>query len=149
MQIHRVKDIVLPAYWSFPVANGEIKPPEEPSRLPFEDARAEAEGDEDALEDWQYDKRVGHPETAPASHDSDVVQPLMPSGGTPPPDFWSTSGEYLVRHHINPRTEMYTPGEDCPFPTKWLDVHRETTTNIDLKAEKCIKDYWWDSKECR
>ena len=45
---------------------------------------------------------------------------------------------------MGPRYELYIPNESdgCPFPIKWLDVHRKTETDLEDKVEKYIEDYW-------
>ena len=35
-------------------------------------------------------------------------------------DFWSTSGNYFCRHHVQPRVKLYLPNEG-PFPTTKID----------------------------
>ena len=42
-------------------------------------------------------------------------------------DFWSMSGSFIYRHHVEPRVELYSPKEESfPFPLKFLDVTRTT-----------------------
>ena len=34
-------------------------------------------------------------------------------------DFWSISGNFIVRHHVEPRVKLYVPREaSCPIPLK-------------------------------
>ena len=47
------------------------------------------------------------------------------------------------RHQVEPRVKLYSPrGESFPIPLKHIDVSRTTHTNLDVKQEKCIDDYW-------
>ena len=58
-------------------------------------------------------------------------------------DFWSMSGSFIYRHHVGPRVKLYSPREESfPIPLKYIDVSRTTHTNLDVKQEKRIDDYW-------
>ena len=58
-------------------------------------------------------------------------------------DFWSMSGSFIYRHHVEPRVKLYSPREESfPIPLKYIDVSRTTRTNLDVKQEKRIDDYW-------
>ena len=51
-------------------------------------------------------------------------------------DFWSMSGNFIYRHHVEPRVKFYSPGkESFPLPLKYLDVSRTTHTNLDIKQD--------------
>ena len=53
------------------------------------------------------------------------------------------SGRFLYRHHVEPRVKLYSPREESfPIPLKYIDVSRTTHTNLDVKQEKRIDDYW-------
>ena len=53
------------------------------------------------------------------------------------------SGNFIYRHHVEPRVKLYSPREESfPFPLKYIDVSRTTHTNLDVKQEKRIDDYW-------
>ena len=53
------------------------------------------------------------------------------------------SGNFKNRHHVEPRVELYSPREEsCPIPLKYIDVSRTTRTNLDVKQERHIDDYW-------
>ena len=71
--------------------------------------------------------------------------------GSPPPqdageainDFWFMSGNFIHRHHVEPRVKLYSPREESfPIPLKYIAVSRTTHTNLDVKQEKRIDDYW-------
>ena len=73
----------------------------------------------------------------PQPHDS------LPVAGEAMHDFWSMSGSFIYRHHVEPRVELYSPREESfPIPLKYIDVTRTTHTNLDVKLEKRIDDYW-------
>ena len=58
-------------------------------------------------------------------------------------DFWSMSGSFIYRHHVEPRVKLYSPREESfLIPLKYIDVSRTTHTNLDVKQEKRIDDYW-------
>ena len=73
----------------------------------------------------------------PPSHDS------FPDAGEAINDFWSMSGNFIYRHHVEPRVKLYSPREESfPIPLKYIDVSRTTHTTLDVKQEKRIDDYW-------
>ena len=73
----------------------------------------------------------------PQPHDS------FPDAGEAINDFWSMSGSFIYRHHVEPRVKLYSPREESfPIPLKYIDVTRTTHTNLDVKQEKRIDDYW-------
>ena len=53
------------------------------------------------------------------------------------------SGNFIYRHHVEPRVKLYSPGEESvPIPLKYIDVSRTTHTNLDVMQERRIDDYW-------
>ena len=73
----------------------------------------------------------------PQPHDS------FPVAGEAMNDFWSMSGSFIYRHHVEPRVKLYSPREESfPIPLKYIDETRTTHTNLDVKQEKRIDDYW-------
>ena len=57
--------------------------------------------------------------------------------------FWSMSGSFIYRHHVEPRVKLYSPREESfPIPLKYIDVSRTAHTNLDVKQETRIDDYW-------
>ena len=67
----------------------------------------------------------------------------LPYAGEAINDFWSMSGNFIYRHHVEPRVKLYSPRkESFPIPLKYIDVSRTTHTNLDVKQEKRIDDYW-------
>ena len=58
-------------------------------------------------------------------------------------DFWSMSGSFKNRHHVEPRVKLYSSREESfPIPLKYIDVSRTTHTNLDVMQECRIDDYW-------
>ena len=58
-------------------------------------------------------------------------------------DFWSIQGDFIYRHHIEPRVQLHVPKEETfPIPLKYIDVTRSTHTDLDVIQEKRIDDYW-------
>ena len=58
-------------------------------------------------------------------------------------DFWSMSGNFIYRHHVEPRVKLYSPREESfPIPLKYIDVSRTTHTNLDVMQERRIDDFW-------
>ena len=73
----------------------------------------------------------------PPPHDS------LPDAREAIKDFWSMSGNFIYHHHVEPRVKLYSPREESfPIPLKCIDVTRTTHTNLDVKQEKRIDDYW-------
>ena len=70
-------------------------------------------------------------------------QDSFPDAGEAMNDFWSMSGNFIYRHHVEPRVKLYSQKEESfPIPPKYIDVTRTTHTNLDVKQEKRIDDYW-------
>ena len=57
-------------------------------------------------------------------------------------DFWSMSRNFVYRHHVEPRVNLYSPKESFPIPLKYIDVSRTTHTNLDVVQESRIDDCW-------
>ena len=73
----------------------------------------------------------------PPPHDS------FPDAGEAINDFWSISGNFIYRDHVEPRLKLFSPREESfVIPLKNIDVSRTTHTNLDVKQEKRIDDYW-------
>ena len=81
---------------------------------------------------------LGEPEgSLPQPQDS------LPDASEAINDFWSMSGSFIYRHHVEPRVKLYSPREESfPILLKYIDVTRTTHTNLDVKQEKRIDDYW-------
>ena len=58
-------------------------------------------------------------------------------------DFWSIMGDFIYRHHVEPRVKLYMPKEESfLIPMKCIDVTRTTHTSLDVLLEKHIEYYW-------
>ena len=58
-------------------------------------------------------------------------------------DFWTITGAFIYRHHVEPRVKLYIPREDTfLISTKYIHVARTTCTSLDVLMEKQIEDYW-------
>ena len=78
------------------------------------------------------------------SENKEEVQSIPPSGAEKNAggDYWTVRGETLIRHHVTPRTKIFTPTEvTCPMPPKFLDVMRSTRTDLDSIFEADIEDF--------
>ena len=54
-------------------------------------------------------------------------------------DFWSISGEFIHRHHVEHRVTQYVPTEESyPVPLKYIDVSRSTDTTLDVMSKKLL-----------
>ena len=126
----------------FPKENGKI-------HFPFADGRIKLPGgDQDLRTSTSIRERpirgesqvdfLGESEgSLPPSHDSFL------DAGEAMNDFWSVSGNFIFRHHVEPRVKLYSPREESfPIPLKYIDVSRTTHTNLDVKQERRIDDYW-------
>ena len=73
----------------------------------------------------------------PPPHDS------FPNAGEAINDFGSMSGNFIYSHHVEPGVKVYSLREESFLdPLKYTDVSRTTHTNLDVKQEKRIDDYW-------
>ena len=58
-------------------------------------------------------------------------------------DFWTITGEFIYRHHVVPRVELYVPREETfPIPMKYIDFTRTSFTSLDVMLERQIEEYW-------
>ena len=128
------KEVIFPKQGEFicPIADGRIKTPggEQELRTPtlIRERPIQGESNMDFLEESEG--------SLPQPQDS------FPDAGEAINDFWSMSGNFKNRHHVEPRVKLYSPREESfPIPLKYIDVSR-THTNVDVKQEKRIDDYW-------
>ena len=57
-------------------------------------------------------------------------------------DFWSIEGNYIYRHHLEPRVRLYVSKEESfPIPLRYIDVTRRTLTTLDVLQESRT-EYW-------
>ena len=129
------KEVIFPqkGEFTFPIADGRIKTPGEDQVLRTS-----------TLIRPRPNRGAGHIDflgesegSFPQPHDS------LPVAGEAMHDFWSMSGSFIYRHHVEPRVELYSPREESfLIPLKHIDVTRTTHTNLDVKQEKRIDEYW-------
>ena len=129
------KEVIFPKQgeFIFPIADGRIKTPGGDQELRtstlIRPRPIRGEGHIDFLGESEG--------SLPQPHDS------LPDAGEAMNDFWSMSGSFIYRHHVEPRVKLYSPREESfPIPLKYIDVSRTTHTNLDVKQEKRIDDYW-------
>ena len=54
-------------------------------------------------------------------------------------DFWTITGEFICRHHVEPRVKLHVPREESfPIPLMYIDVTRNTHTSLDVLLEKIL-----------
>ena len=130
------KEVIFPkenGEFIFPVADGRIKLPGGDQEMRTSTLMRQRPIREESHVDF-----LGESERSlPPPHDS------LPDAGEAINDFWSMSGSFIYRHHVEPRVKLYSPREESfPIPLKYIDVSRTTHTNLDVKQEKRIDDYW-------
>ena len=58
-------------------------------------------------------------------------------------DFWPIQGDFIYRHHNEPRVQLYVPKEETfPIPLKYTDVTRSTHADLDVVQEERVDDFW-------
>ena len=128
------KDVIFPkenGKFTFPVADGRIKcvggDQELRTSTLVRDHPTRREGQRDFLGESE-----GSPPPPP--------QDSYPDAGEAINDFWSTSGNFIYRHHFGSRVKHYSPREESfPIPLKYIDVSR---TTHDVMQERRIDEYW-------
>ena len=130
------KEVIFPkdkGEFIFPIADGRIKP-----LAGDQDRRTSTLIRQRPIRGESHLDFLGESEgSLPPPHDS------FPDAGEAINDFWSMSGSFKNRHHVEPRVKLYSPREESfPIPLKYIDVSRTIHTNLDVKQEKRIDDYW-------
>ena len=70
-------------------------------------------------------------------------QDSLPDDGEARNDFWSISGNYTYRHHVEPRVKLYVPREESfPITIRCIHVARTTSTTLDVMLGRRIEDHW-------
>ena len=116
------KEVIFPqeGEFTFPIADGRIKTPGGDQELRtstlIRPRPIQGEG--------QIDFHGESEGSLPQPHDS------LPDAGEAINDFWSMSGSFIYRHHVEPRVKLYSPREESfPIPMKHIDVTRTAHTN--------------------
>ena len=106
------KEVIFPKQgeFIFPIADGRIKTPGGDQELRtstlVRHRPIQGEGHVDFLGESEG--------SLPQPHDS------LPVAGEAMNDFWSMSGSFIYRHHVEPRVALYSPREESfPIPLKY------------------------------
>ena len=128
------KEVIFPKQggFIFPIADGRIKTPGGDQEL-----RTSTLVRHRPIQGESNIEFLGESEgSLPSAYDSFL------DAGEAINDFWSMSGRFIYRHHVEPRVKLYSPREESfPIPLKYIDVTKTTHTNLDVKQEKRIDDY--------
>ena len=81
--------------------------------------------------------------SSPISHQNDSTR----DDAEAPNDFWSITGDFIYRHHVDPRVKLYMPREESfPIPLKFFDVTRKLEKHIDdcwnVDGDRELSDTW-------
>ena len=130
------KEVIFPkekGEFIFPIADGRIKP-----LGGDQDLRTSTLIRQRSVQGESHVDFLGESEgSLPQPEDS------IPDAGEAINDFWSMSGNFIYRHHVEPRVKLYSPREESfSIPLKYIDVSRTTHTNLDVKQVKRIDEYW-------
>ena len=81
---------------------------------------------------WKTSRRIGRVSTYRKTDDAEARA-----------DFWSIQGDFIHRHHNEPRVQLNVPTEETfTIPLKYIDVTRSTLTNLDVLQENRRDDCW-------
>ena len=129
------KEVIFPKQgeFIFPIADGRIKPFGGDQEL-----RTSTLIRQRPVRGESHVDFLGESEgSLPQPHDS------FPDAGEAMNDFWSMSGNFIYRHHIEPGVKLYSPREESfLIPLKYIDISRTTHTHLDVMQESRIDDYW-------
>ena len=63
-------------------------------------------------------------------------------------DFWSITGDFIYRHHVEPRVKLYVPREESfPILLKYIDITRNTHASLDVLLDKLMITGTWREKK--
>ena len=111
------KEVIFPkenGKFIFPVADGRIKLPGGD-----QDLRTSTLIRDRPIRGESHRNILGESEGSPLSPPQDSY----PDAGEAINDFWSMSGNFIYRHHVEPRVKLYSPREESfPIPLKrhWM-----------------------------
>ena len=120
------KEVIFPkerGEFIFPIADGRIKP-----LGGDQDLRTSTSIRQRPIQGESHLVFLGESEgSLPPPHDS------FPDAGEAVIDFWSMSGNFIYRHHVEPRVKLYSPRkESLPIPLKFS---RSTHTHLDGQGD--------------
>ena len=87
---------------------------------------------------WERPKRVQEQEILQGKSDEVQSPNLLQDDSTRDDeearsDFWTITGEFIYRHHVEPRVKLYMPQEETFLvPMKYIAVTRTTYTSLDV-----------------
>ena len=118
----------------FPVADGTVKTPGRDRRLrPSTLIRDRPE--------WGEEQEVFRRESYGLSSPNPLQNDSTLDEAEAKNDFWSTTGDFIYRHHMEPRVKLYMPKEESfPIPLKYIEVTRTTHTSLDIFVGRTC---WW------
>ena len=134
------KEVLTPMkgehFFIFPVADGTVKTLRENRRLkPSTSIRDRPERGEE--------QEVFRGESDELSSPNPLQDDSTRDDAEAKNDFWSITGDFIHRHHVEPRVKLYMPKEESfPIPLKYIDVTRNTHTSLDVLLEKNMDDDW-------
>ena len=120
----------------FPKENGKLVFPVADGRIRF------VGGDQDGT--TQFEEKVGFlGESEGSLPPPQYSLPDAGDAGEARSYFWSMSGNFKKRHHVEPKVKLYSTREESyPIALKDIDVSRTAHTNLDVMQESRIDDYW-------
>ena len=131
------KEVIFPkekGEFIFPIANGRIK-----TLGGDQDLRTSTLIRERPIRGESHEDFLGESEDFLGESEGSLPQPhdSFPDAGEAVNDFWSMSGSFIYRHHVEPRVKLYSPREESfPIPLKYIDVTRATHTKFGCEARK-------------
>lgn len=131
---HEGKPITSDITYRFPLDTGTLSQPTTDAKTLRERKQKllEKQQRQQQLEKEQQDKAKREEQLTEQQKQKDVLE-----------DYWTINDCCLIRHHVTPRKHFFVPNpNNCPLPLKYLDITRRTETNLDLKAEQNIYDFW-------
>ena len=143
--------IQLSGKFRFPIAEGDLRQPGDRTKHNRKKPSRNLKEDEDEEEEALDEKGDSEDRSAEG-----IREPIARGDSQREKDFWSLSSDVLVRHHIEPRTRLFTPNDPTvkpPIPLKYINVTRVAQTDLSDKSEAEINDAWWsqeqtDSENC-
>ena len=129
------KEVIFPKQgeFIFPIADGRIKTPGGDQELRtstlIRPRPIQGDGHIDFLGESEG--------SLPQPHDS------LPDAGEAMNDFRSKSGNFIYRHHVEPRVKLFVPREESfPTPLRRIDVSRTTHPTSNVMLERRIDLPW-------
>ena len=78
-----------------------------------------------------------------------LIDDVMSSWSDRPKDYWTVTDKEVIRHHVNPRSSMFSPARTgCPVPVDQLSTARTTILiDKDGRADEQFTPNWKNSLE--